>query len=86
MITVYLGLGIFAIGIIIFALALLYQGDGSSGQKLMQYFLMATLVQNAGYLLELTSSGSCHCSSQGAVYRGGGSSHQLLLFYVWLLL
>lgn len=57
MITVYLGLGIFAIGIIIFALALLYQGDGSSGQKLMQYFLMATLVQNAGYLLELTSSG-----------------------------
>lgn len=55
--TVFLGMGIFAICIIVFALVLLYKGDGSSGQKLMQYFLMGSLIQNAGYLLELTASG-----------------------------
>lgn len=55
--TVFLALGIAAICIIVFALALLYKGDSSSGQKLMHYFLLGTLIQNAGYLLELTASG-----------------------------
>ncbi len=48
-------LGIFGICVIIIALFLLIKGDGSREQKLMQYFLMGTLVQNAGYLLELTA-------------------------------
>lgn len=55
--TVFIGLGILAICIIVFALMLLYKGDGSSGQKLMQYFLIGTMIQNAGYLLELTAPG-----------------------------
>lgn len=55
--SIFWGLGIFAICMIVFALTLLYKGDGSSGQKLMQYFLMASLVQNVGYLLELTAPG-----------------------------
>ena len=52
---IFLGLGIFAICIIMIALLLLLQGDGSREQKLMQYFLVGTLIQNAGYLLELTA-------------------------------
>lgn len=52
---VFLGLGIFAIGVIVIALYLLLKGDGSREQKLMQYFLIGSLLQNAGYLLELTT-------------------------------
>ena len=52
---VFLGLGILAICVIVFALLLLFQGDGSREQKLMQYFLIGSLVQNVGYLLELTA-------------------------------
>ena len=49
------GLSILGIGVIVLALFLLLQGDGSRDQKLMQYFLMGALIQNAGYLLELTA-------------------------------
>ncbi|EOS77154.1 hypothetical protein C819_01180 [Lachnospiraceae bacterium 10-1] len=52
---VMLGLEIFGIGVIVTALYLLMRGDGSRQQKLMQYFLMGALIQNAGYLLEFTS-------------------------------
>lgn len=53
----FLGLGIFAICMITIALLLLLKEDGSSEQKMMQYFLVGSLIQNAGYLLELTASG-----------------------------
>lgn len=53
----FLGLGIFAICMIAIALVLLFKGDGSSEQKLMQYFLIGSLIQNAGYLLELMAPG-----------------------------
>ena len=51
----FLGLGILGISVIITALFLLIKGDGSREQKLMQYFLMGSLIQNVGYLLELTA-------------------------------
>ena len=51
----FVGLGVLGIGMIAAALFLLLRGDGSREQKLMQYFLMGSLVQNAGYLLELTA-------------------------------
>lgn len=53
--TFFVGLSILGIGVIVLALFLLLQGDGSRDQKLMQYFLMGALIQNAGYLLELTA-------------------------------
>lgn len=53
--NIFLGLGVCTIGTIAFALFLLLKGDGSREQKLMQYFLMGSLVQNVGYLFELTS-------------------------------
>ncbi len=51
----FVGLSIVGISIITFALFLLLRGDGSREQKLMLYFLTGSLIQNAGYLLELTS-------------------------------
>ncbi len=53
--AVFVGIGLLGIGFIVFALMLLLRGDGSREQKLMQYFLLGALVQNAGYLLELTA-------------------------------
>ncbi len=55
MTTVFIGLSILGISVIGVALTLLLKGDGSREQKLMQYFLIGSLVQNAGYLLELTA-------------------------------
>ena len=37
------------------ALFFLMKGDGSREQKLMQYFLIGSLIQNVGYLFELTA-------------------------------
>ncbi|MDE6219336.1 MAG: response regulator [Lachnospiraceae bacterium] len=53
--VVFLGIEICGVGTIIFALLLLLRGDGSREQKLMQYFLIGSLIQNIGYLLELTA-------------------------------
>ena len=50
-----MGIEVFGIVSIIFALMLLLKGDGSREQKIMQYFLIGALVQNVGYLLELTA-------------------------------
>lgn len=50
-----MGIGVLGIGTIIIALTLLLKGDGSREQKLMQYFLIGSLLQNAGYILELTA-------------------------------
>ena len=52
---IFLGLGIICICMIIFALELLLEGNGSKNQKLMNYFLIGCLVHNVGYMLELTA-------------------------------
>ena len=52
---VFLILGILCICMIIFALGLLLEGDGSKNQKLMNYFLLGCMVHNVGYLLEITA-------------------------------
>lgn len=44
MTTVFIGLSILGIGVIGVALTLLLKGDGSREQKLMQYFLIGSLV------------------------------------------
>lgn len=52
----FLGLELFGICVIVTALMFLLQGSGSREQKLMMCFLIGSLVQNAGYVLELTAS------------------------------
>lgn len=51
----FLGFQVITICAIFFALALLLSGDGSREQKMMEYFLVGALIQNIGYLLELTA-------------------------------
>lgn len=51
----FLGLQVIGVCTIFFALALLLSGDGSREQKMMEYFLVGALIQNIGYLLELTA-------------------------------
>ncbi len=52
---IFVGLQIIGICTIFFALVLLLNGDGSREQKLMEYFLVGALIQNIGYLLEVTA-------------------------------
>lgn len=52
---VFVGFEMIAICTIFFALVLLLNGDGSREQKLMEYFLVGALIQNLGYLLEVTA-------------------------------
>ncbi len=42
--------------LIVVAMMLVMNGEGSREQKLMEFFLYGSLVQNAGYILELTAS------------------------------
>ena len=51
----FVGFQIIGICAIFFALVLLLSGDGSKEQKMMEYFLVGALVQNIGYLFELTA-------------------------------
>lgn len=52
---VFVGFEIIGICAIFLALVLLLNGDGSREQKLMEYFLVGALIQNIGYLLEVTA-------------------------------
>ncbi len=52
---VFVSLEIFDICVIAIALYFLLQGSGSREQKLMMCFLIGALIQNAGYLLEITA-------------------------------
>lgn len=53
---IFIIMEVLGICVIFFTLGLLLKGDGSSEQRLMGYFITGALIQNAGYLLELTST------------------------------
>ncbi len=53
---IFIIMEVLGICVILFTLRLLLKGDGSSEQRLMGYFITGALIQNAGYLLELTST------------------------------
>ena len=55
MYSVYIAIQIIGIILLFVALAILLRGDGSREQKLMTFFITASLVQNCAYLLELMS-------------------------------
>jgi len=57
MVNVYIIAGVFAVGVILIAMGLLIVDDsGAREQKLMGFFLAGVLIQNTGYLLELTAA------------------------------
>ncbi|MDE6674723.1 MAG: hypothetical protein K2K19_07915, partial [Acetatifactor sp.] len=55
MLYVVIGAQILGIVIILAAIRLLLSGSGSREHLLMGYFLCGSLVQNVGYLMELTA-------------------------------
>ena len=55
MFSFVIALEFFSIGLIFVALLLLLNGDGAHEQKLLIFCMCSSLVQNVGYLLELTS-------------------------------
>ncbi len=55
MVKLFIIVEVIGICMIFTAIGLLLSGDGSREQKLMGYFLCGALVQNVGYLLELTA-------------------------------
>ena len=56
MVNLVIGLECFGICLTVIALLLLLNGDGAREQKLLIIIMCGSLVQNAGYLLELTAS------------------------------
>lgn len=56
MVNLVIGLECFGICLTVVALLLLLNGDGAREQKLLIIIMCGSLVQNAGYLLELTAS------------------------------
>lgn len=55
MVNVVIALECFGIGLIFIALLLLLNGDGAREQKMLIFIMCGSLVQNLGYLLELTA-------------------------------
>ena len=55
MVYIVIGVQILGIVIILVAIRLLLSGNGSREHLLMGYFLCGSLVQNVGYLMELTA-------------------------------
>ena len=55
MVNLVIALECFGIGLTFIALILLLNGDGAKEQKLLIFIMCGTLVQNVGYLLELTA-------------------------------
>lgn len=55
MVNFMIALECFSICLILVALMLLLNGDGAREQKLLIFIMCGCLVQNVGYLLELTA-------------------------------
>ncbi len=55
MFEVLVGFHIFGIVLMIYSLFIMFRGESTYAQKLVIYFVVAEIVQNAGYLLELFS-------------------------------
>ena len=55
MYILFVSIQIIGVALAFWALVLLLNGDTTYGQKMMSYFIFSELIQNAGYLLELTS-------------------------------
>ena len=56
MLYVLIGLQVFAIVIVLCCLIAMFRGESSYEQKLLNYFMIAELVHNIGYLFELTAT------------------------------
>ena len=85
MVNLVILLECFGICLTIIALLLLLNGEGAKEQKLLILIMCGTLVQNIGYLLELTAP-TVEAAITAVTVENAGSTFVLLLVYLYLLL
>ncbi len=83
MVNVIIGLECFGIGLIFIALLLLLNGDGAREQKLLIFIMCGSLVQNIGYLLELTAP-TIEAAMAAVTVENAGSAFTPLC-YCWFI-
>ncbi len=83
MVNLVIALECFGICLIVIALLLLLNGDGAKEQKMLILMMCGTLVQNVGYLLELTAP-TLEAAMTAVTVENVGSAF-VPLFYCWFL-
>lgn len=83
MVNLVIALECFGICLIVIALLLLMNGDGAREQKMLIIIMCGSLVQNLGYLLELTAS-TVDTAMAGVTVENVGSAF-VPLCYCWFL-
>ncbi len=83
MVNLVIALECFGICLIFIALLLLLNGDGAREQKLLIIIMCGTLVQNVGYLLELTAPG-VEAAMTAVTVENVGSAF-VPMFYCWFI-
>ncbi len=83
MVNFVIGLECFGICLTMIALLLLLNGDGAREQKLLIIIMCGSLVQNVGYLLELTAP-TLEAAMTAVVVENVGSAF-VPLCYCWFI-
>ena len=83
MVNFVIGFEIFGICLNVIALILLLNGEGAKEQKLLLIIMCGSLVQNVGYLLELTAS-TLEAAMTALTVENVGSAF-LALCYCWFI-
>ncbi len=81
MVNAVIALECFGIGLIFIALLLLLNGDGAREQKLLIFIMCGSLVQNIGYMLELTAP-TLEAAMTAVIVENAGSAF-IPLCYCW---
>lgn len=81
MVNAVIVLECFGIGLIFIALLLLLNGDGAREQKLLIFIMCGSLVQNIGYMLELTAP-TLEAAMTAVIVENAGSAF-IPLCYCW---
>ncbi len=77
------GAHIFGMALMIYSLFIMFRGESTYAQKLVIYFMVAELVQNAGYLLELFSK-SLEEAMVAVKFEYIGSSLVVIFFMMFI--
>ncbi len=83
MVNFVIGLECFSLCLTVFALLLLMNGDGAKEQKMLMLIMCGSLVQNVGYLLELTAP-TLEAAITAVIVENVGSAF-VPLCYCWFI-
>jgi signal transduction histidine kinase/DNA-binding response OmpR family regulator/HPt (histidine-containing phosphotransfer) domain-containing protein len=83
MYIILLGLQIFGVLLLFYTLWIMFRGESTKAQKLMTWFMQAEMIQNVGFLLEMTSRSQEAALAATKVQYIGGS---FVAFYYMLFI